>query len=184
MRGRSPGRDCALAAGLEITEPACPGTSARRARRVVEPFGVPDDSSLPARTPSSRSSPIGDDTEKFFGTWIAEYTANGKTVRLQSDHDSDGYRNFWIGDDGRVPAGSGTFTAARGEYQASAPAPNDKGTYRFVDSQTVVCANAAGQQLTWQRQTAPRTGRIDANSAAKDLINYSPPTQRPGVIKK
>ena len=95
-----------------------------------------------------------------------------------------GPKAFWIGDEGRVPAGSGTFTAAHGEYQTSAPAPNDKGIYHFVDSQTVVCANAAGQQLTWRRQTAPRAGRIDANTAAKEVINYSPPTQRPGVIKK
>jgi TPR repeat protein len=95
-----------------------------------------------------------DDNARFVGNWTASFTANGQTVTLLSLHVAGGYRNFVVGPSGNLPAGDGTFSAADGKYATSADKPNDTGTYRFLDDDTVVCTNAAGQTLTWRRTKA------------------------------
>lgn len=118
------------------------------------PVFVPD-GPHPKVASASRPSPLSGDTARFFGTWTAEITANGQTVTLLSVHDTQGYRNFVLTETGSLPAGTGTFSAAHGKYQTSAPKPNDAGTYRFLDGATVICTNAAGQTATWKRQGKP-----------------------------
>jgi TPR repeat protein len=95
-----------------------------------------------------------DDTARFSGSWTASFPANGQTVTILSVHDTAGYRNFVVAPTGNVPAGSGSFSAANGKYATSADAPNDAGSYRFLDNDTVACTNAAGQMLTWKRYKA------------------------------
>ena len=91
-----------------------------------------------------------DDTARFYGSWTAAFPLNGQTVTLLSIHDASGYKNFVVGPT-NVSAGNGSFSAANGKYSTSAPAPNDAGTYHFLNNDTVVCTNAAGQTLTWKR---------------------------------
>jgi TPR repeat protein len=105
-----------------------------------------------ALVPAARAA---DDTARFFGSWTASFVVNGQTVTMLSIHDAAGYKNFLVAPSGNVPAGNGTFSAASGRYATSADKPNDAGTYRFLDNDTVVCTNAAGQTLTWKRYTAP-----------------------------
>ena len=145
------------------------------------PIFVPDQTPAPSTTVSAAAVP-GNDTARFYGSWTASFPMNGQTVTVLSIHDARGYRNFNVTSGGNTPTDSGTFTAANGRYHTSAAKPNDTGTYRFVDSETAECTNAAGQTLTWRRQGKP----VDANTAAKALTNYSPPTERPGtsVTKK
>jgi hypothetical protein len=99
---------------------------------------------------------------------------------MRSLHDARGYHNVFVTPTGEVPAGDGTFTAAHGRYTTSAVHPNDSGTYRFTDGETVVCTNAAGQTVTWTRLNHP----VDANTAAGALTNYHPPVERPGNVRK
>jgi hypothetical protein len=125
---------------------------------------------FPAPTPLP-----GDDTARFYGTWRGQFEANGQTVTLISVHDAEGYRNFLVANDGQAPAGQGFFAAANGRYTAGAPKPNDSGTYRFTDSETVVCTNSAGQTVTWRRTAKP---------GAKTLAGNPPPTSRAGTLDK
>jgi hypothetical protein len=53
----------------------------------------------------------------------------------------------------------------------NAPVPNDSGTYRFVDSETVVCTNAAGQTATWKRTAKPQQ---PSAAAAAQASNQAP----------
>jgi TPR repeat protein len=109
-----------------------------------------------------------DDTARFYGTWRTSFVVNGQTVTMISVHDKNGYSNSFVTPTGNAPAGSGTFSAANGKYQTSAPNPNDAGTYHFVDDNTVVCTNAAGQTITWKRENAaqPRTASSQPTSQA------------------
>ncbi len=142
------------------------------------PIFVPD---VPSRKPTTRgAAPAGDDTVGFYGTWTAQIRTNGQAMTLLSVHDSLGYRNFVVTATGNVPMDSGTFSAANGKYRSSAARPNDSGTYRFLDSETAVCTNAAGQTVTWKRKAKP----VEANVAAKAVTGYSPPTERPGTVVK
>jgi hypothetical protein len=122
----------------------------------------------------------GDDTARFYGTWRGQFEANGQMVTMISVHNAHGYRNSVVASTGQVPAGQGSFAAANGRYTAGAPKPNDSGTYRFTDSETVVCTNSAGQTVTWKRTAKP----VDANTAAKALTGYQPPSSRPGTLDK
>ena len=122
----------------------------------------------------------GDDTARFFGTWKGQFEANGQTVTLVSVHDAQGYRNFLVANTGQVPAGQGSFAAKNGRYTAAAPKPNDSGTYRFSDSETVVCTNSAGQTVTWRRTAKP----VDVNTAAKGLTGHQPPSSRTATPDK
>src|ERR1700691_713234 len=83
-----------------------------------------------------------DDTARLYGTWRTSFVVNGQTVTMITVHDNNGYTNYFVTPTGNAPAGSGTFSAANGKYQTSAPPPNDAGTYHFLDDTTVVCTNA------------------------------------------
>jgi hypothetical protein len=135
------------------------------------PIFVPDG---PVRT-APAILPMGADTARFFGTWTTSVPVNGQTVTLISVHNAIGFRNFVAGPAGNVPAGDGTFDAENGHYSSNAPAPNDSGTYRFVDSETVLCTNAAGQTATWKRTAKPQDG-----NAASQASNQ-PPAQPTGT---
>ena len=102
----------------------------------------------------SATARAGDDTARFYGTWTASIPYNGQTVTLVSVHDAKGFHNYVVLPTGNSPAGDGTFTAANGTYKTSADKPNDSGTYRFIDDNTVICTNAAGQTVTWKRDTS------------------------------
>jgi TPR repeat protein len=103
-------------------------------------------------SPAARAA---DDTARFYGTWKTTVPYNGQTITLFSVHNANGYSNFVVTPNGNTPAGSGTFSAANGHYTAQAPPPNDSGTYRFLNSDTMVCTNAAGQTATWKRANMP-----------------------------
>jgi TPR repeat protein len=127
---------------------------------------------------STQTAWAADDTARFHGTWVTSVPVNGKMVTLVSVHDAAGYTNSWRSSSGSTPAGSGGFTAADGKYRAAAPWPNDSGTYRFTDNDTVVCTNAAGQTATWRRDKtaaatpAPPPAAADANK--NDTAKYDP----------
>jgi TPR repeat protein len=96
------------------------------------------------------------DTSRFYGTWQTSFVYNGQTLSLISVHNAAGYTNYVVGPDGSTtPAGSGSFSAANGKYTAGATAPNDSGTYRFTNANTIVCTNSAGQIATWKRDNNP-----------------------------
>jgi TPR repeat protein len=116
------------------------------------------------------SAQPADDTPRFYGRWITTFQWNGQTVTMLALHDSAGYRNFIVQPNGNTPAGSGTFTGANGKYKTNADPPNDSGTYRFLDADTVVCTNAAGQTITWRRDkpvtpAAPRSPSVPQPAA-------------------
>jgi TPR repeat protein len=124
-----------------------------------------------------------DDTSRFYGTWTGSFSIAGQTVTIRSVHDASGYHNYIVAPTGDVDAGSGTFSAADGQYYTNAPPPNDTGTYRFADNDIAVCTNAAGQTVTWKRVksgSAPAPVPVDANVAAKKTTGYVPPSGRPG----
>jgi hypothetical protein len=141
------------------------------------PIFVPDGPRSPAvAVAPAAAARAGDDTARFYGTWTASVAANGQSVTLLLILNAKGYTNFVVAQTGNIPAGDGTFSAANGRYTTSADEPNDSGSYRFLDSATVVCTNAAGQTVTWKRQGKP----VDANVAAQASTGYAPPTDRPG----
>jgi hypothetical protein len=144
------------------------------------PIFVPDGPRSAAVAVPPAAAAGGNDTERFYGSWTASIAANGQSVTILSIHNAQGYRNFVVAQTGNIPAGDGTFSAANGRYTTSAEKPNDSGSYRFLDSETVVCTNAAGQTVTWKRQGKP----VDANVAAQALTGYAPPTDRPGNLTK
>jgi hypothetical protein len=106
-----------------------------------------------------------DDTARFNGTWQTSFSFNGQMVTMVSVHDGSGYKNYVVSPEGNTPAGDGNFSAADGKWTATADKPNDFGTYRFSDDNTVVCTNAVGQTVTWQREdtaTPSGNGRLSA----------------------
>jgi TPR repeat protein len=123
----------------------------------------------------------GDDTGRFLGTWTASFPLNGQTVTILSIHDASGYKNFVVAPSGNVPAGDGSFSAANGRYATSAPTPNNAGTYHFVDNDTVICTNAAGQTLTWKRYKAsagsPAAGIAASAGTAAGAARSAPAAQ-------
>jgi hypothetical protein len=88
-----------------------------------------------------------DDTARFYGTWQTSFPFNGQTVTMVSVHDAGGYKNYV----NNVPVGNGSFSAANGKYTAAAPPPNDSGTYHFINDNTIIATNSAGQTVTWTR---------------------------------
>jgi hypothetical protein len=97
----------------------------------------------------------GDDTARFAGQWKAAIPYQGGTVKIVSVHDAKGFKNYMILPQSAAPAGDGTFSAADGNWTSSSPPPNNSGTYQFVDNNSVLCKNALGQPLLWQRDDAP-----------------------------
>lgn len=98
------------------------------------------------------SSFANDDTVRFFGTWKATTSVNGQSVTIISVHDSNGYKNYIQTPNGDVSAGTGSFAATNGKWSSNAAYPNNGGTYHFIDDDTVVATNSAGQTVTWARQ--------------------------------
>jgi TPR repeat protein len=121
--------------------------------------------------PAARAS---DDTARFYGTWRTSFVVNGQTVTMITMHDNNGYTNYFVTPGGNAPAGSGTFSAANGKYRTSAPAPNDAGTYHFLDDNTVVCTNAAGQTVTWKKENAPQSRMASAQPASQPAAPAAP----------
>jgi hypothetical protein len=75
-------------------------------------------------------------------------TLRWRNANAPAARSSQGYSNFLVAQTGNIPAGNGTFLAAHGRYATSAEKPNDSGSYRFLDSETVECSNAASQTVT------------------------------------
>jgi TPR repeat protein len=128
--------------------------------------------------PAARAS---DDTARFFGTWRTSFVVNGQTVTMLSVHDNSGYTNYFVTPGGNSPAGNGTFIAANGKYKTSAPAPNDAGTYHFVDDNTVICTNAAGQTVTWKRDNAAQPRAAVAQPSAPAAQPSTPAAPAPAA---
>ncbi len=137
----------------------------------------------------------GDDTARFYGTWKTVVPANGQMVTVVSVHDASGVKNYIQTPAGLAPAGEGTYSAANGKWSSNAPYPNNGGVYHFLNDNTVVAVNAAGQATTWVRDKAaeaaakagppsgyaPKPGPLDANTAANRSTGYVPPSGRPGA---
>lgn len=104
---------------------------------------------------TAQPSPAADDTARFSGTWATAIPFNGQTLTLFSVHDNSGFKNYLLYSERRWPVGNGKFSAANGRYTAAAPKPNDGGTYRIIDDNTIVATNNAGQTATWKRYNAP-----------------------------
>jgi TPR repeat protein len=110
------------------------------------------------------------DTERFYGTWKTSFMYNGQLVTMVSVHDANGFKNYVVLPTGNQPAGTGTFSATNGRYQTSADKPNDSGTYRFIDDNSVICTNAAGQTATWTRDKTSQPRAPSAQPAAAALV--------------
>lgn len=100
------------------------------------------------------SAPANDDTARFYGTWKTTTTVNGQSVIVISVHDASGYKNYIQTPNGEVSAGEGTFAAENGKWSSNAVYPNNGGLYHFVNNDTVVATNSAGQTVTWVRDKA------------------------------
>src|ERR1700722_19033031 len=107
--------------------------------------------------PAARAS---DDTARFYGAWITNYAYNGQMMVVQSIHDGSGYRNYVRLAFSVTPAGNGSFSAANGRWSAAAAAPDNAGTYTFIDDNTAVCTNAVGQSVIWRRNDGPMPAGI------------------------
>lgn len=110
-----------------------------------------------------------DDTSRFKGQWKAAFFYNNVWVNIVSIHDDAGFKNYVIVPEGAAPVGTGTFSAANGKWSAQADAPNDSGTYEFIDNNTASCKNAIGQTLVWTRDNAPLPKIVGAAGAANGL---------------
>ncbi len=120
-----------------------------------------------------------DDTARFYGQWKTTFPFNGQTVTMISIHDASGFNNYVLTPTGYIFAGSGAYSAVNGIWMAAAPAPNNGGTYHFVDSNTAICSNAAGQTVTWKRDRTPLP-QLGANTpppAEPEYAQPSTPTQ-------
>jgi len=98
--------------------------------------------------PAARAA---DDTARFYGQWKTSFPYNGQIVTMISLHDANGYRNYVVTPSGFAFAGAGAFSAANGIWMAVAPPPDNGGSYHFLDNNTAICSNAAGQTVTWKR---------------------------------
>jgi hypothetical protein len=98
-----------------------------------------------------------DDTARFCGQWKTSFPFNGQTVTMISIRDQDGYHDYVVTPAGNQPAGDGSFSGANGKWSSSATGPNNEGTYHFLNANTVVCTNYAGQTATWGRDKTALT---------------------------
>jgi hypothetical protein len=105
-----------------------------------------------ALIPAARAA---NDTARFRGKWRTSFSYNGQTITLVSIHDGRGFKNYTLVPNGALPAGDGTFSAADGKWTASSAPPNNAGTYHFTNGNTVVCTNALGRTVVWQRDDSP-----------------------------
>ncbi len=120
-----------------------------------------------------------DDTARFYGTWKTSFPYNGVTVTLISVHDASGYKNYVVTPTGNQFANEGTFSAANGKWTATADAPNNGGTYHFLDANNISCTNSAGQTVIWRREkSAPVLPGPGANPPASPESIPSPPRRQ------
>jgi hypothetical protein len=97
-----------------------------------------------------------DDTARFYGSWSVTFLYLNIPVTVVSVHDAKGYQNYILTPEGAAPAGVGHFAAANGKWSSDdTAAPNNGGTYSFVDNNTLYSTNALGQGGTWQRYNLP-----------------------------
>ena len=123
----------------------------------------------------------GDDTARFYGTWKATVVLNGQTVTVISVHDAGGFKNYVQTATGPTPVGDGTFMAANGKWSSNAPFPNNGGLYHFLNNDTVVTTNAAGQTATWTRDKAAEAA---AAKGPRPWTRTQPRTERPGMCRR
>lgn len=102
-------------------------------------------------TSCAKRAQAADDTAEFYGVWQTNFELNGQMVIVESIHDGSGYKNYTLAPNSSTPAGSGSFSAANGKWNAAAAAPDNSGAYTFIDDFTAYCTNAAGQAIVWQR---------------------------------
>jgi hypothetical protein len=115
-----------------------------------------------------------DDTARFYGNWSATFPYNNVPVTILSIHDASGYKNYVLLPQGAAPAGTGHFIAANSVWTSDdTAAPNNTGSYTFIDNNTAYCTNALGQSLLWQRYNLPLPKIIGdvANGAGASLGN-------------
>ncbi len=121
----------------------------------------------------------GDDTARFYGSWTTSFVYNNQLVTMASVHDAGGYKNYVA----NAPAGDGTFSAANGIYKTNAAKPNDAGIYHFLDDNTVICTNSAGQTVIWKRSgaapSAVRPGAQPVNPGAAPSSGLQPASPQP-----
>ncbi len=123
----------------------------------------------------------GDDTARFQGTWQATVPANGQMVTVVSVHDGNGYKNALVLPTGNVPLEQGHFSAANGRYTTAGAPPNNVGTYRFINADTVICTNAAGQSATWKRVKLAPQQQVNATPPPAPIAQPAP-SSRPGTF--
>ena len=131
------------------------------------------------------SAQAADDTARFYGQWKTTVITNGQKVAIISVHDANGFVNYVATPTGFTFAGSGAYSAANGIWFAGAAPPNNGGTYHFVDNNTVVCSNAAGQTVTWRRDNTPLPGvagkAVQPASSKSSQSAASQPAQQPAA---
>jgi TPR repeat protein len=117
------------------------------------------------------------DTARFYGIWQTSVVYGGVTVTVISVHNASGYANYVLNADGSTTfAGSGTFSAVNGKYTAgSAAPPNDSGTYKFTDNNTIVGTNSAGQMAVWKRDSNPPASIAAAPPSPEKAPTPAPP---------
>jgi hypothetical protein len=124
-----------------------------------------------------------DDTARFYGKWKINFDYNGQSFIMESVHDSDGYKNYVLLPQGSADIGDGKFSAVDGKWTSSAAAPNDSGTYKFMDANTVSCSNAAGQTVVWQRDNSALPPIIGADAKSPASGNMLPQGANLAAVK-
>ncbi len=120
----------------------------------------------------------GDDTVRMYGTWKTSVLYNGQMVTVISVHDESGFKNYVVTPSGNTPYGQGAFSAANGRYTTSAPKPNDSGIYHFINENTMVATNSAGQTAIWKRDKTASL-HADAPAAPVAVAPVAAPTAAP-----
>jgi TPR repeat protein len=135
-----------------------------------------------ALIPLATAAQAADDTARFYGTWVATVLHNRQMIKIVSVHDANGYANYVRLPNGDSPTGQGSFSAANGIWTSNAAPPNNGGVYHFLNKDTVIATNSAGQAVTWIRDKAAATGPtpLEANEASRRTTGYIPPANRPG----
>jgi hypothetical protein len=101
-----------------------------------------------------------------------------------SVHSSSGFKNYVLLPEGSMPVGEGKFSAADGRWTAAADEPNDSGTYRFIDNDSVFCTNAAGQSVTWKRHKGAVPPVIGAGAVYPSHVSATMSTVLAGARKQ
>jgi TPR repeat protein len=133
-----------------------------------------------------------DDTTRFNGTWEFTFPYNGQMLTMVSEHSGGTFKNHVRLPNGDTSVVQGQFSALKGRWTATADQPNDSGSYRFIDNDTVICTNAIGQTATWHRVGAaqhvsvphpattstPSPGTVAAPDSPARASSLNPATNR------